>query len=187
MEIEDIRKNAKILIDGVPYRVDEAEFMKPGKGQAIYRLKLRNLYDNAVINRTFRSGDKVAEVTTSTYKAQFLYREGDQYVFMDTETFEQHFINEEMLGDKRYFLKEGTEVTVLTMDEKPLEITLSNFVELKIVGGEITTRTDTITAQMKSAVLETGYRIDVPPFIQEGDVIKVDTRTGTYVERVTKK
>lgn len=187
MEIEDVRKNAKILIDGVPYRVEENDFMKPGKGQAIYRLKLRNLHDNSVINRTYRSGDKVEEVVTNTTKEQYLYSEGDRYIFMNTETFEQHYITEEKLDDKKYFLKEGTEVTMLMMGEEPLDITIPNFVELRVAKGAPTTRADTITAQYKPVVLETGHTINVPTFVQEGDMIKVDTRTGSYVERLTAK
>lgn len=186
MEIEDVRKNTKFLIDGVPYRVEDAEFVKPGKGQALYRLKLRNLFDNSVVNRTYRSGDKVDEIHTDIYKGQYLYKESDQYVIMDTETFEQHFINGEMLGDKKNFLKEGMVVTVTMLGARPLEIELPTFVELKIVKSAATSRGDTVTAQYKPVVLETGATVDVPTFVQEGDLIKVDTRTGTYVERIKK-
>lgn len=187
MEIEDVRKGTKFLIDGVPYRTEETEFVKPGKGQALYRLKLRNLFDNSIINRTYRSGDKVEEIHTEIYKGQYLYREDDQYIFMDTKSFEQHYINEKTMGDKRLFLKEGAVVTVTMLGERPLEIELPTFVELKVVKSTVTTRTDTITAQYKPVELETGATVDVPIFIQEGDLIKVDTRTGTYVERISSK
>ena len=187
MQIEDVRKNTKFVIDGVAYRVEDAEFVKPGKGQALYRLKLRNLFDNSVVNRTYRSGDRVDEVHTDIYKGQYLYQEGDHCIFMDTETFEQHFINEEMLGDKKKLLKEGMVVTVTMLGTRPLEIELPNFVELKVVKSAATSRADTVTAQYKPIVLETGATVDVPTFVQEGDVIKVDTRTGTYVERISAK
>lgn len=187
MEIEDVRKNTKLLLNDVPHGVVEVDFVKPGKGQAIYRLKLKNLLNNSVISRTFRSGDSIKEVVTTTNKEQYLYREGNQYVFMDTETFEQHSIEEEKLGDSKKFLKEGTEVMVLMMGDEPLEVTLPTLVELKIVESTLTTRTDTITAQTKPAVLETGYTINVPTFVKEGDIIRVDTRTGTYVERASTK
>jgi elongation factor P len=187
MEIEDVRKGTKFVINNIPYRVEENEFMKPGKGQAIYRLKLRNLFDNAVVNRTYRSGDKVDDIRTETYKGQYLYKEGNQFVIMDKATFEQHYVNEEALGDKRFFMKEGDEVTVTMFGERPLEIEIPTFVELKVVGSTITSRTSTITAQYKPAQLETGASVDVPAFVNEGDMIKVDTRTGTYVERVTGK
>jgi len=187
MEIEDVRKGTKFLINAVPYRIEDAEFVKPGKGQALYKLKLRNLFDNSVVNRTYRSGDKVDDVRTDTYKGQYLYKEGDQYVIMDSATFEQHYVNQEALGDKRFFIKEGDPVTVTMFGDRPLEIEIPTFVELKVIKSALTARTSTITAQYKPAELETGASVDVPAFINEGDTIKVDTRTGTYVERVTGK
>ncbi len=188
MEIGDIHKNTKLLIDGTPYNVDEVEFMKPGKGRAIYRLKLRNLLDGRAAERTYHSGEKVDEAYTSNLEEQYLYREGEQYVFMNTETFEQHFIDEERLGDKKNFLKEGTVVSTTMMGDRLIDITLPTFVELKVVESGVSTKTGRISPEMKSATLETGYSIGVPAFIKENDVIKIDTRTGTYVERVgTKK
>ncbi len=187
MEIEDVRKGIKFLIDGVPHRVEETEFVKPGKGQALYRLKLRNLINNGIINRTYRSGDKVDDIHTENCKAQYLYQDGDQYVFMDTDTFEQHFINGEKLGDRKLFLKEGTVVTVTMLDNEPLEIEMPNFVELKVVKSTATNKTDTITSQYKPVELETGAIVNAPPFIQEGDLLKIDTRTGIYVERISSK
>ena len=187
MEIEDVRKGTKFLINNIPYRIEDAEFVKPGKGQALYKLKLRNLFDNSVVNKTYRSGDKVDDVRTDTYKGQYSYKEGNQYVIMDTTTFEQHFIDEDTFGDKKLFIKEGDLVTVTMLGERPLEIEIPTFVDLKVVESATGSRTATITAQYKPAELETGATVDVPAFINEGDVIKVDTRTGTYVERVTGK
>jgi len=185
MDIEDVHKNTKLLIDGVPYNVDVAEFVKPGKGRAIYRLKLRNLLDGSIIDRTYHSGEKVEETLIASYEGQYLYNEGEQYVFMNTKTFEQHFINEGQLGDKKYFLKEGTVVTMQMMGDKPLDIIMPITVELEVVRSEVSTKKETITGQTKTAVLETGYTIDVPTFVKEGDIIKVDTRTGIYLERVS--
>jgi elongation factor P len=187
MDIEDVRKNSKVLIDDIPYKVEENDFMKPGKGQAVYRLKLRNLFDNTVLNRTFRSGDSLKEASLETVKEQFLFREGNQYIFMNTKTFEQHPVGEDILGDSKNYLKEGIEVTTLLMGEQVLEVTLPITIDLEVIKSEAASRTHTITAQNKSAVLETGYTADVPIFIQEGDTIKIDTRTGLYVERVSKK
>jgi elongation factor P len=187
MDISDIRKNVKLLIDGTPYNVEEAEFMKPGKGRAIYRLKLRNLLNGSIIDRTYHSGERVEETSTNSEEEQYLYQEGEHYVFMNTETFEQRFIDQKQLGDKKEFLKEGMVVTMVMLGDRPIDITLPTFVELKVVESEITTKTATITPQNKSATLETGYIIGVPAFIKEGDIIKVDTRTGTYVERVNIK
>jgi elongation factor P len=185
MDIEDVHKNSKLLIDGIPYNADDVDFVKPGKGRAIYRLRLRNLRDNTVLDRTFHSGDTVEEVYITTHEEQYLYQEGDHYVFMNTETFDQRFVSKQLLGDKKKFLKEGTVVTVMMMGDELIDITLPTFVELAVVGSEITTKTATITPQNKAAVLETGYTIGVPIFIKEGDIIKVDTRTGNYVERVS--
>ena len=188
MEIGDIHKNAKLLIDGIPYNVNEAEFVKPGKGRAIYRLKLRNLIDGSTADRTYHSGEKVEEAHTTNLEEQYLYKEGEHYVFMNTETFEQLLIDEKLLGNKKDFLKEGMVVSILMMGDKPIDIAPPIFVELKVVESGVATKRGTITPQTKSAVLETGYTIAVPAFVKEGDIIKVDTRTGAYVERVgTKK
>lgn len=187
MEIEDIHKNAKILIDGILYNVDEAEFMKPGKGRAIYRLKLRNLHDGSTADRTYHSGEKVEEAYTTNLEGQYLYKEVEHYVFMNTETFEQFFIDEKLLANKKYFLKDGMVVSVLMMGDQPIDVALPIFVELKVVESGVATKTGTVTPQMKSATLETGYTIAVPAFVKEGDILKVDTRTGAYVERVGAK
>ncbi len=187
MEIEDIHKNVKLLIDGTPYNVDEAEFMKPGKGRAIYRLKLRNLRDSSTIDRTYHSGEKVEEAHTTNLEGQYLYREAENYVFMNTETFEQFSIDEKFLGDKKDFLKDGMMVNVMMLGDEPLDIALPTFVELKVVESGAATKTGRISPEMKAAILETGCNIAVPAFIKEGDVLKIDTRTGTYVERVGAK
>lgn len=185
MEIEDVKRHTKLLIDGTPYDVEEMEFVKPGKGRAIYKMKLRNLADGSTLSRTYHSGEKVEQVSLNTLEGQYLYKEGSDYIFMNTENFEQFPLTEAQLGDKRRFLKEGTVVTVLLMGDKPLDVTTPNFVELKVLESAVTTRTDTVTAQTKSAKLETGYSIEVPTFIKPGDVIKIDTRSGSYLERVS--
>jgi len=185
MEISGARKNSKLLIDGALYNVEEAEFTKPGKGRSVYRLKLRNLRDGNVIDRTYRSGEKVEEASLDTQDEQYLYREGDQYVFMNTKNYEQHPIPEKLLGIKKNFLKEGMEVVMLMYGDEPIDVTLPITVDLKVIESEISTKTATITPQMKASIVETGYRIDTPSFIKVGDVIKVDTRTGNYVERVS--
>jgi elongation factor P len=187
MDIEDARKGTKILLDGVPYNIEDAEFMKPGKGRAIYRFRLRNLIDGSSLERTYHSGEKLQEANITSREGQFLYKEGDHYVFMHTDTFEQYLIDERILADKQYYLKEGMVVMTMFLGDKPLDITLPIFIEVAVTKSDVTTRTDTVTAQMKRATLETGLQLDVPIFIKEGDNIKVDTRTGTYVERVVTK
>jgi elongation factor P len=187
MDVEDCRKGTKVLLDNVPYNIEDAEFMKPGKGRAIYRFRFRNLIDGTSLERTYHSGDKLQEANISTREGQFLYREGDHFVFMNTDTFDQYLINEAQLGDKQHYLKEGMIVTTMFLGDRPLDITFPIFIEAVVTKSGIATRTDTVTAQMKRATLETGLEIDVPVFIKEGDIIKVDTRTGTYVERVVTK
>jgi elongation factor P len=187
MDIEEVKKNTKLLINKIPFNVDVAEFVKPGKGTAIYRLRLKNLIDGRVLDVTYRSGDKVETANITGQEMQYLYREGDHYVFMNTDNFEQRFITDAQMGDKISFLKEGMIVNMQLMDETPLDISIPTFVELQVVETSASIKTATVTAQMKSARLETGSSVDVPSFIKEGDTIKVDTRTGTYVERITGK
>lgn len=187
MDIEDIKKNSKLLIEGVPYNVVEAEFVKPGKGRAIYRLRLKNLMDGSTLDRTYHSSEKVDTANVSVEEKQFLYKEVDHFVFMNTDNFEQSFINEDQIGDKKYYLKEGDLVSVMVLDDRPIDVTPPTFVQLQVTKTQPSSRADTVTAQMKEAVLETGLTIGVPAFVKEGDIIKVDTRTGTYVERVTGK
>jgi elongation factor P len=185
MEISDVRKNSKLIIDGVLYNVEENEFTKPGKGRSVYRLRLKNLRDGGIIDRTYRSGEKVDEASLDTQDEQYLYREGDQYVFMDIKTFDQHSVPEKLLGIKKNFLKEGMEVVMLMYGDEPIDVTLPITIDLKVIETEVSTKTATITPQMKSSVVETGYHVDTPSFIKVGDVIKIDTRSGNYVERVS--
>jgi len=187
MDIEDVKKNVKLMIEGKPFNIDDVDFVKPGKGRAIYRLKLRNLLDGSTLERTYHSSEKVEQVNISAEEDQYLYKEGDHFVFMNTENFEQKMVPERMIGDKAAFLKEGTIVSMTMMGDEPIEITLPTFVELLVVGSEMTTKTATITPQNKAAKIETGHTIGVPAFIKDGDVIKIDTRTGAYVERITTK
>ncbi len=184
-EISNIRKNTKVLIDGNLYNVVEAEFTKPGKGRSVYRLRLQNMRDGGVTERAYRSGEKLDTATMTTEEEQYLYREGDQYIFMNSKTYEQHGLSKDLLGIKANFLKEGMEVVMLMMGDEPIDITLPINIELKVIETEISTKTATITPQMKSSVVETGYRVDTPSFIKVGDVIKIDTRTGNYIERVS--
>jgi elongation factor P len=187
VNIENVKRNAKLLINKIPYNVDDIEFTKPGKGRAIYRLRLRNLFENTTIDSNYHSGDTVETADVTNLELQYLYNEGDHYVFMDTSTFDQHFIDESIIGNNKNFLKDGMVVSGLIWNGKIIDANLPTFVELKVVESAVTTRTDTVTAQTKNVVLETGANIGVPTFIKEGDLLKIDTRTGTYVERITTK
>ena len=185
MEISEVRKNSKILIDGVLFNVVDAEFTKPGKGRSVYRLRLMNMRDGGVIDRTYRSGEKVEGANMSTQNEQYLYHEGDQYYFMDIKTFDQHPLSGDLLGIKKNFLKEGMEVVMLMMGDEPIDVTLPITIDLKVIETELSTKTATITPQMKNSIVETGYSVGTPSFIKVGDVIKIDTRSGNYVERVS--
>lgn len=183
-DITEIRKNTKLTIDGMPFTVVDFQFVKPGKGQAFTRTKLRNLLTGNVIERTFKSNESLAPADTEERQQQFLYPEGDKYVFMDTKSYEQLYLNAEQLGDSRFFLQDGTMVDVLFWNEKPIGVTPPTFVELKVVETEPGFKGDTSTNTLKSAKMDTGATVMVPLFVNEGDVLKVDTRTGEYVERV---
>ena len=185
MEISAVRKNTKLIIDGALYNVEGAEFTKPGKGRAVYRLRLKNLRDGGVTDRTYRSGDSVETASLRTEEEQYLYREGSQYIFMNSTTYDQHPLSEDMLGMNKNFLKEGMEVVMLMMGDEAIEVQLPITINLEVTDTEVSTKTATITPQMKSSVVETGYRVDTPTFIKVGDVIKIDTRTGNYIERVS--
>jgi elongation factor P len=187
MEIEEVHKNTKLMYQDKPWNVDNAEFVKPGKGRAIYRLRLKNLLDASTLDVTFHSGEKVDEASISNQEMQYLYKESNHYVFMNTDNYEQTFVTEEQMEDKINFLKEGVLVNVQLLDERPIDITIPVFVELAVIETGTAIKTATITAQNKSAKLETGHSIDVPSFIKEGDILKIDTRTGAYVERLTVK
>jgi len=183
-EISDVRKNTKILIDGGLYNVVDVEFTKPGKGRSVYRLRLQNMRDGGVTDRTYRSGDKVDTAQMSTEEEQYLYHEGDDYIFMNKKTFEQQSLSSKMLGIKANFLKEGQEVIMLMMGDEPIDVQLPITIDLKVIETESSMKTATITAQNKTSIVETGYKVGTPTFIKVGDVIKIDTRTGNYLERV---
>ena len=187
MDISEVTRNTKLLIGVIPFAVEDVNFVKPGKGRGIYHLKLRNLHDGSSRDQTCHSGDKVEEVHVTSHDMQYLYQEAEHYVFMETETFEQYSVAREQLGTNIQFLKEGSVVAALIMEGRVIDLTLPKFVELKVVKGAASTKTDTVTAQSKVVVLETGATIAVPAFVKEGDFIKVDTRTSTYVERVSAK
>jgi elongation factor P len=185
MEISGVHRNSKLIIDGALYNVEESEFTKPGKGRSVYKLRLKNLRDGRVIDRTYRSGEDVEEARLDTQSEQYLYHENDQYFFMDIKTYDQHAVPEDLLGIKKNFLKEGMEVVMLMMGDEPIDVQLPITIDLKVIETEISTKTATITPQNKSSVVETGYKVGTPSFIKVGDIIKIDTRTGNYLERVS--
>ncbi len=183
-DTSDFRNGLKIEIDGTPFEIIEFLHVKPGKGGAFVRTKLKNLQTGAVLNKTFRSGEKVGKPDLVDRHMQYLYSQGDELIFMDMETYEQFSIPFEKIEDKAKFLKENMEVDVLYYKNEPISIDLPTFVELEVKETEPGFKGDTATGGTKPAILETGAKINVPLFINVGDRLKIDTRTGQYVERV---
>ncbi|MCM8778756.1 MAG: elongation factor P [Candidatus Omnitrophica bacterium] len=173
-----------LLIEGEVYSIVEYEHVKPGKGSAFVRTKLRNLRTQAVIERTYRAGEKFEEAFIEEKRLNFLYRSGDLFYFMDEETYEQKAIAKEDLKNTVNFIKENTPVTVAYFENRIISVNPPNFVELKVEYTEPGLKGDTAKATYKPARLETGYILQVPLFIENGDIIKVDTRTGEYVARI---
>ena len=179
----EFRRGLKIEIDGKPYTIVEFQHVKPGKGGAFVRTKLKNLETGQVLEQTFRSGAKVGIPNLEENNTQFLYQDGDQYVFMDNDTYDQLFIAEEYLGDSVNFFKPNIEVNVLFFNGKPIGVDLPITVELEVTETEPGVKGDTATGATKAATLESGLTVQVPLFIEQGDVLKIDTRTGEYLER----
>lgn len=182
----DFRNGLKIEIDGEPYVVVEFLHVKPGKGGAFVRTKLKNMRDASVIDRTFRAGEKLLEAKIEEKEMQFLYVQDENYYFLDLETYEQISLRANQLEGSERYLIDNTNIAILYFKEEPIAINLPNFVELKVEKTEPSHKGNTASGGSKPAELETGVIIQVPFFINEGDIIKVDTRTGDYIERVSK-
>ena len=182
----DLKKGLKIQIDGAPWAITEFEFCKPGKGTALYRCKMKNMINGAGMEKTYRPTDKIEKPDLEEREMYYSYPEGDMYVFSDAETYEEMRVSSEMLGNQVYFLIEDSLCKVLLFNGQPIEITLPTFIEKVIAETEPGARGDTATNVMKPAKLDNGYELQVPLFINEGDTVKVDTRTGEYAERVSK-
>ena len=180
----DLKKGLRIKIDNEPYIVTEFNFVKPGKGQALYRCKLRNMITGSQFERTFRSVDVFEPADLRQKKMQYLYEEQGKYCFMDNESYEQVFLTKDQVGDARNFLIDNLEVEILFFEDKPLEVGLPNFVDLVVTESEPWARGDSVSGKTKPVTLQTGYQIQVPPFIEEGEKIRVDTRSGEYLTRV---
>jgi elongation factor P len=183
-EAGDLRKGLKIDIDGEPYLIVDFAFVKPGKGQALYKCRLKNLITNVQIDRTYRSGDRFAPADLNEQEMEFLYKEVSQYCFMNTKTYEQIHLTEAQVGNAKNFLKENMVINMLLFQERPISITLPIFVDLKVIKADPGVKGDTATGATKPVTLETGYVIQVPLFIEEREVLRLDTRNGQYVSRV---
>jgi elongation factor P len=183
----EFKKGLKVLIDNEPYLMIDTEFMKPGKGSGVYRTKLKNLIRGNVIDRTYRSGDKIDSADVTEETLQYLYNDSKSWFFMNPESFEQYSIPKENLLDANKWLKDGTTVEVVFWGERPISVEAPKHVELQVTYCEPAARGNTASGNVqKPATLETGAEVFVPAFINNGDVVKVDTRTGEYIERVSK-
>jgi elongation factor P len=179
----DLRKGLKIEIDGQPYAITDFTFTKPGKGQSIYTCKMKNMITGSTMTRQYRSNDKMDKPQLEQVELQYSFKDGDDYVFLN-EAFEQVHIGADVLGRAKHFLVEDMTVEVLYHNGKPIEVQLPIFIEKRIAYTEPGARGNTATNVLKPATIDTGYEIHVPIFINQGDLVKIDTRTGEYAERV---
>ncbi len=180
----EFRSGLKLLIDGDPCTIIENEFVKPGKGQAFNRVKIRNLKTGRVVDRTYKSGESVEAADVVEYEMQYLYSDGDEWHFMDPQSYEQYGASEAAVVDAKPWLKEEDVCTVTLWNGSPLMVEPPNFVELKIVETDPGLKGDTAQGGIKPARLETGASVRVPLFIEEGEIIRVNTKLGEYVSRV---
>jgi elongation factor P len=183
-DASDFRKGLKVEIDGYPHIIVQFEFTKPGKGQALYKCKLKNMVTGAQFEKTYRSGDRLNEANLEEHEMEYLYSDSSGYCFMNTSTYEQEILTKEQVGDAISLLKENTKCNILFHDQKAIGLTLPMFVNLRVVKADPWVKGDTASGDTKPATMETGYVLQVPPFVEEGELIRIDTRTGAYVERV---
>ena len=184
VDTSNFRNGLKVVLDGEPYVMTYFQHVKPGKGGAFVRTKVKNLRTGRVLEKTFRSGEKIDEADVEDKRMQYLYQDGEQLIFMDQESYDQIPFTAEQIGDDRKYLLENIEVDVVFWQGKPINIELPAFIEAEISQCDPGVKGDTASGATKPATLETGAVIQVPLFIKEGETVRVDTRTGEYVERV---
>lgn len=180
----DLKKGLKLLIDGDPHVIVNYDFTKPGKGQALYKCKLRNMITGALFDRTYRSGESFEPARLEERDMQYLYQDDSGHIFMDKKNYEQIILTEETLGDDKYFLIDNMDVEILMYGERAIGISLPIFVNLRVTQSDPWVKGDTAAGNNKPATVETGYTLQVPSFVDEGILIQIDTRTGNYVTRV---
>ncbi len=184
IDVNELRKGVTFVIDGTLYKVLDYHHQKPGRGNATIRIKARNLRTGSTLEKTFISGSQVQDARLDFHSVQYLYNDGDNYYFMDQETFDQPGIPRDILGDSANFLTEGMECKLTFYKGEPLDVELPLSVDLKVIYAEVAVRGDTATGVTKKVKTESGVEVQVPNFVKEGDTIRVDTRTGDYLTRV---
>ncbi len=182
----DLRKGLKIEIEKEPYVIIDFQFSKPGKGQALYRCKLKNMITGVIFDNTYRSVDTFQSANLEERRMQYLYNQEHEYCFMDVQTYEQTFLTTDQVGDAKNFLTDNLEVDILFFESRAIGITLPNFVDLTVTQADPWAKGDSVAGDTKPVTVETGYQLRVPPFVEEGERITIDTRTGEYVTRVKK-
>ncbi len=182
----DLRKGLKVEIDKQPWVVTEFDFCKPGKGQALYRCKLKNMLTGATMDKTYRPNDKIGKAALEERECVFSYDDGTNYVFSDDKTYDEIYVSHRILEESASFLLENSKCKILLFNQIPIDVTLPTFIEKVVVDTEPGVRGDTATNVQKNARLDNDYELQVPLFVNTGDVVKIDTRTGEYMERVSK-
>ncbi len=180
----EFKGGLKIIVDGEPHAILENEFVKPGKGQAFNRVKLRNLLTQRVVDRTYKSGESVAAADVMELELQYLYNDGGEWHFMNPATYDQHAAPASVVGDARYWLKEQDKCVAVLYNGAPIAVEPPHVVELKVAETDPGVRGDTATGGTKQALLETGATVKVPLFIEQGETLRIKTRTGEYIGRV---
>jgi elongation factor P len=184
IDVNDLRKGVTFELDGALFKVLDYEHHKPGRGNATIRVKARNLRSGTILEKTFPSGERVQDARLDYHNVQYLYNDGDLYHFMDLETYDQPAVHAEVLGSSAQYLKEGMEVKLTFYESEALDIELPIAVDLLVTHAEVAVRGDTATGVTKKVTTETGLEVQVPNFVNEGDVIRIDTRNGAYLTRV---
>jgi elongation factor P len=182
----DLRKGLRVEVDGVPYIITEFNFTKPGKGQSIYNCRLKNMLTGSTFPKSYRSNDTIDKPNLEEKRVRYSYAEGDRFIFLD-EGYEQVVVGADVLRNNRFFLDEDMPVDVLFHNGEPVDVSLPNFVEKEVVHTEPGARGNTATNVLKPAQIAGGYEIHVPLFVNQGDIVRIDTRTGDYCERVNKR
>ena len=185
-DTSQFRKGLKIMYEGKPYMILENQFVKPGKGQAFNRVRIKNLLTGSVLDINMKSGENVPEADVSIDTMQYMYASGDGYHFMNTKTYDQVELTEDQIGEAKNYLTENLEVTISFFEGKAIAVEVPNFIEMQIVKCDPGVRGDTVSGATKPATLSSGFEVYVPLFVEEGEWVRVDTRTGEYLDRVRK-